>query len=151
VAVPETDLAVERDVFVAAAPEIVFDYFTKPELLTRWQADEVDVDVRPGGSMRLHVSSEHIARGDYIAIEPPRRVVFTWGWEGNTGVPPGSSTVEVTFEPEGDGTRVRLRHTGLPDESARTSHAEGWAYYLGRVAVAGTGADPGPDAFTSPD
>ena len=149
-AVPDMELAVEKDVFVAASPEVVFDYFTKPQLLLRWQADEVDVDVRPGGHMRLRVSSENVAIGEYVTVEPPHRVVFTWGWDGNAGVPPGSSTVEVTLEPEGDGTRVRLRHTDLPDDDARVNHGYGWAHYLARLEVAATGADPGPNRFTLP-
>ena len=144
------ELAVEKDVFVAASPEVVFDYFTKPQLLLRWQADEVDVDVRPGGHMRLRVSSENVAIGEYVTVEPPHRVVFTWGWDGNAGVPPGSSTVEVTLELEGDGTRVRLRHTDLPDVDARVNHGYGWAHYLARLEVAATGADPGPNRFTLP-
>jgi uncharacterized protein YndB with AHSA1/START domain len=147
VAVPETHLAVEKDIFVAAAPEVVFDYFTKPELLIRWQAEEADVDVRAGGRMVLHMSSEHVAIGEYVAVVPPHRIVFTWGWEGNTGVPPSSSTVEVRFEPEGEGTRVRLRHTDLPDDDARVNHGYGWAHYLERLAIAATGADPGPNTF----
>ena len=150
-AVPDMELAVEKDVFVAASPGVVFDYFTKPELLTRWQADEADVDVRPGGHLVWRLSPENVARGEYVAVEPPHRVVFTFGWEGNQGVPPGSSTVEVTLEPEGDGTRVRLRHTDLPDDDARVNHGVGWAHYLARLEIAATGADPGPNSFTRPE
>lgn len=146
-AAPETNVAVERDVHVAAPPDVVFDYFTEPELLVRWQADSADVDPRPGGAMRLDLGNDHVARGEYVAVERPHRIAFTWGWEGNDGVPPGSSLVEVTLEPDGDGTRVHLRHSGLPDDNAAVQHGAGWSHYLARVAVAATGADPGPDTF----
>ena len=71
--------------------------------------------------------------------------MFTWGWEGEgAAVPPGSSTVEVTLEPDGDQTIVRLRHFGLPaDEMA--GHSKGWDHYMPRLVLAASGVDPGPD------
>ena len=73
------------------------------------------------------------------------KVVFTFGWEqeGNP-IPPGSTTVEITLHPEGDKTRVRLVHRGLPDDAV-SDHGEGWDHYLGRLAIAATGGDAGPD------
>ena len=89
-------------------------------------------------------------------MAPERRLVFTWGWEGQDesegphAVPPGSSRVEVSLEPDGDGTLVRLRHLDLPEES-REIHGQGWDLYLGRLASAAVGKDPGPDPNTQPD
>ena len=81
---------------------------------------------------------------------PYSKVVFTWGWEGEgAAVPPGSSTVEVTFEPDGDHTILRLRHYGLPademDGHEMDGHSEGWDHYMPRLALAASGIDPGPD------
>jgi uncharacterized protein YndB with AHSA1/START domain len=76
--------------------------------------------------------------------------VWTWGWEGNDGVPPGSSTVEVTLTPDGDATVVRLRHSGLPTGDSATSHGSGWEHYTARLAVAAAGGDPGPDEWVKP-
>jgi uncharacterized protein YndB with AHSA1/START domain len=78
-------------------------------------------------------------------VEPPSRLVFTWGWEGDGDLPPGSSTVEITLIPDGDDTLVRLRHTGLPTQESRTLHAAGWDHYLGRLARAAAGRYPGLD------
>jgi uncharacterized protein YndB with AHSA1/START domain len=83
--------------------------------------------------------------GRYLVVDPPRRLVLTWGWEGNQHLPPGSSTVEITLEPDGEGTIVRLRHTGLPDDELRQQHREGWVRYLDRLSVAASGGDPGPE------
>ena len=83
--------------------------------------------------------------GEYVLVEPPSRVVFTWGWEGNPDLPPGSTTVEITLVPDGDGTIVRLRHGGLPDDDWREQHVGGWRRYLDRLTVAGAGGEPGPD------
>jgi uncharacterized protein YndB with AHSA1/START domain len=62
--------------------------------------------------------------------------VFTWGWEAEGHpIPPGSSEVEVTLVPDGDGTLVRLVHRGLPDEAVQ-QHAEGWDFFLPRLVEA---------------
>ena len=85
------------------------------------------------------------AAGRFVVIDPYERIVLTWGWENvDLGVPPGSSTVEVTFAADRGGTLVRLTHAGLPPE-AFTPHAEGWNHYLDRLAVRAAGGDPGPD------
>jgi len=88
-----------------------------------------------------------------VEVIPYRRVVFTWGWEGgkegSSPVPPGSSTVEITLTPDGDGTIVRLVHRDLP-EGERDKHAQGWELYLDRLAVVASGRDPGPDPNAQP-
>ncbi len=74
-------------------------------------------------------------------------VVFTWGWEGDRhGVPPGTSRVEVSLIPDGDGTIVRVTHRDLPPET-RKPHGEGWQHYLARLATVAAGGDPGPDPW----
>ena len=45
-----------------------------------------------------------------------------------------------------DGTLLRMTHTGLPTAEQCANHADGWAHYLGRLAVVGAGRDPGPDS-----
>jgi uncharacterized protein YndB with AHSA1/START domain len=73
------------------------------------------------------------------------KVVFTFGWEQDGHpIPPGSTTIEITLHPEGDKTRVRLVHSGLPDDAV-DDHGHGWALYLERLSVRVTGGDPGPD------
>jgi Activator of Hsp90 ATPase homolog 1-like protein len=74
-----------------------------------------------------------------VAVEPDRRIVFTWGYEGeDQAVPAGSSTVEITLEPQPDGTRVRLRHTGLPAGEPPPAHLAGWRHALAALAYAGS-------------
>jgi uncharacterized protein YndB with AHSA1/START domain len=38
-------------------------------------------DPRPGGIYRLEMNEGWIALGEFVEVDPPRRVVFTWGWE----------------------------------------------------------------------
>ena len=142
--------AVEQEVRgIAARPETVFEFFIDPEKMTRWKGSSASLDPRPGGLYRVNVTGRDVANGKYVEITPHSRVVFTWGWEaeGNP-VPPGSSTVEISLTPDGDGTLLRLRHTGLPAEEGET-HTQGWAHYLQRLSIAAVGQDPGPDPLAS--
>ena len=136
---------VDVSVRINAHRETVFPYFTDPKRMVEWMGVSADVDARVGGQYRVRVNSRGIAVGEYVEITPPERIVWTWGWEGNDEVPPGSSTVEVTLTADGDATIVRLRHSDLPDDGWRAKHDDGWGHYMARLAVAGGGGDPGPD------
>jgi uncharacterized protein YndB with AHSA1/START domain len=137
--------ALELSVHIAAEPELVFAYFTDPARYVQWMGSEAQLDAEPGGTYRVKMRDGVEAAGEFVAVEPPRRVVFTWGWSGDDAVPPGSSTVVVTLAAEDGGTRVVLRHEGLPDDGQRAHHKQGWEQYLDRLAVRTTGGDPGPD------
>lgn len=145
---PEVATVVEREVRIAARPETVFDFFIDPDKMRQWKGSKAELDPRAGGVYRVEINEQAIASGEYLEVEAPSRVVFTWGWEGQeTGehaVPPGSSRVEVDLVPDGDGTLVRLRHFNLPEQS-REIHGQGWDLYLGRLAKVAADEDPGPD------
>jgi uncharacterized protein YndB with AHSA1/START domain len=136
---------------VAGRPEIVFPYFTDSEKYTRWKGLEADLDARPGGVYRVMMLNGVWCEGEYLIVEPPHRLVFSWGWKGDrlpagfADVPPGTTTVEVTFVQDGDGTIIRLRHTGLPTEDALNVHLFGWTTYFGRLEILRAGGDPGPE------
>ena len=144
------DEAVEREVRIAARPETVFEFFTDPEKQVLWMGRRAELDPRPGGIYRVEISDQIVGSGEFLEVEAPRRVVFSFGWEGQEagqgehGVPAGSSRVEVTLAPDGEGTLVRLRHLDLP-EPAREMHGQGWQLYLDRLQIAATGGDLGPD------
>jgi steroid delta-isomerase-like uncharacterized protein len=138
-----------REIWIDAAPADVFEYFTDARKMVAWKAVSAELDPRPGGIFRIDVTGQDVARGEYLEIDPPHRVVFTWGWErGNPAAPPGSSVVEITLSPHGEGTLLRLVHRGVPDQS-RAGSAKGWDHYLPRLASAATGRDPGPDPWAS--
>ena len=142
--IPET-LIVEREIRIAARPEIVFQYFVEPTRMARWLGPATALDARPGGAIRLGVSGVHGGSGQFVEVDPPRRVVYTWGWdEPNHPIPPGSTRVEVDLAPEGDGTLLRFRHLDLPADAVG-DHTKGWMYYLGRLQIAAAGGNPGPD------
>ncbi len=130
---------------VAARPETIFPYLTDPDHYAQWMGTQATLDPEPGGTYRVFMRDGVEARGQFVEVDPPHRVVFTWGWEGHPLVPPGSTRVEVTLEPDGDGTLVRLVHHDLPSAEETDQHHEGWTLYLDRLATAATGGDPGPD------
>jgi uncharacterized protein YndB with AHSA1/START domain len=142
--------AVERELTIDAGPEAVWEFLVDPEKATRWMGQQASFEPRPGGRYRVEVIPGNTAVGEFVELDPPHRLVFTWGWEPgghDTRVAPGSSTVEIELVPSGHGTTLRFRHYGLPDEQAAQSHAHGWDHYLERLVTAAGGGDPGRDAW----
>ena len=138
-----------REVRIEAPPHEVFPFFTDPAKMIVWKAVEATLDPRPGGMFRINVTGRDVARGEYVEIEPPHRVVFTFGWESEgSPEPPGSTTVEITLVPDGEGTLLRLVHSGVPDE-VRAGSTEGWDHYLARLVVAAEGGDPSLDPWVN--
>jgi uncharacterized protein YndB with AHSA1/START domain len=116
---------------IAAPPEVVFPYFTDPALVTRWLASRAELDARPDGVFAIDVEGTPV-RGTFIEVNPPHRVIFTWGILNSDTLPPGSTWLEVVLEADRDETVVTLTHHGLP-ESFRASHEEGWTERLGTL------------------
>lgn len=139
-----------QEVLIAAAPETVFEFFVDPQLMRRWMGGHALLEASPGGQFAVNIGQNRV-RGTFVEVVPGERVVFTWGWEDSSDVPPGSSTVTFTFHARDDGTLLRMVHDGLPTgEDIRHSH--GWTHYLSRLTSAATGIDPGPDLHeTEPD
>jgi uncharacterized protein YndB with AHSA1/START domain len=142
-------ISVEREIAIAASPQTVWELLVDPESTMRWMGQSATFDLRPGGEYRVEVIPGHVASGEFVEIDPPRRLVHTFGWEGETGVPPGSSIIEYELIPSGDGTLLRFTHRELPNAEAAESHAHGWDHYLARLTAVGTGGDPGPDPWIS--
>jgi uncharacterized protein YndB with AHSA1/START domain len=146
----ETPSIVEREVRIAARPETVFRYFTDPERVARWSGTVLALDNRPGGEIKILMSDKYPGSGKVVEVDPPHRLVYTWGWdEPGHPIPSGSTRVEIDLTPDADGTRLRLRHLGLPLD-AIDDHTQGWQYHLDRLAIAAAGGDPGPFETVTP-
>jgi uncharacterized protein YndB with AHSA1/START domain len=141
----EASDTIVREVTINADNATVFAFLTDPERLIRWMGSSAQADPRPGGLLLVDVAEGFTARGEFREVIPVSRLVFSFGWEGNKlDVPPGSSICEVDLSPVNGHTLLRFRHSGLPPASV-PSHTEGWEHYLGRLALAASGIDPGPD------
>ncbi len=138
----------EVTVHIAARPEIVFAYFTDPARYVQWMGSHATLEPVPGGTYRVDMRDGVHAAGEFIEVDPPRRLVFSWGWTHDHAVAPGSTRVVVTLHEEDGGTRVVLHHHGLPDDTQRDHHRKGWDMYLTRLGIRAAGCDPGPDPNT---
>lgn len=142
--------ALRREIRIAASPETVFSFLTDPVRIPLWMGRSAVFEPRPGGDFKIEVSDRDTAAGKVVEVTPNERVVFTFGWErSDNPIRPGSSTVEITLQKDGEGTVVTLVHTGLPAD-AIADHTMGWDHYLARLAIAASGGDPGPDQFDAP-
>jgi uncharacterized protein (TIGR03086 family) len=139
-------MSFSRTVTLPVPPDEAFALVTEPERLRRWKTVSAYVDLRAGGEYRWTITPGHVAAGTFREIEPGRRVVYGWGWEGRDDLPPDASTVTVTIEPDPAGSRVTLEHDGLSELQA-TMHAEGWNHYLERLVRLATSGDAGPDEW----
>jgi uncharacterized protein YndB with AHSA1/START domain len=130
---------------IEAPADVVFEHLTTAEGMVAWMGQHAELEPVPGGQFCVDISGTPI-RGSYAEVDPPHRLVVTWGVAGSDEFPAGSSRVEFTLTPTADGTHLHLVHTDLP-EPKRDGYAAGWASYLDRLRTAARGADPGPDLF----
>lgn len=130
---------------IEAPPEVVYEYLVTEDGLTAWMGHRADLDPTPGGRFAVDIAG-HPVRGEFLHLEPPHRVVVSWGFAGSEDLPAGASTVEFRLTATEGGTRVDLCHSDLPETEVR-GHADGWANFLPRLAVVGAGGDPGPDPW----
>jgi len=130
---------------VSALPGRVFAAWTDAARLAAWWWPQLagttyDVDVRPGGSFRIHSPAiGATVSGVYTEVDPPRRLAFTWIWQDEDEPEPVvEDTVVVTFEPQDDATVVTVAHTStahVPEGGAE----RGWNDVMDRlVRVCGT-------------
>jgi glutathione S-transferase len=118
-----------------APPERLFAAFTERALMQGWYGPEgmtvphCEVDARVGGGYRIEMHGAEgnvsIVTGVFREIEPPRRLVFTWGWLNGAGRNP-ETVVALTFTPRDGGTDLELIQTGFLKEEFRLGHIEGW-------------------------
>jgi uncharacterized protein YndB with AHSA1/START domain len=126
--------SLRSSVIVAAEPEEVWEHFTRADAMVTWMGHYALLDARPGGEFAIDINQSQI-RGRYEELDPPRRLVVSWGFAGSAELPPGASTVEVRLTKVDQGTRVDVIHSGLP-EIERDKHDHGWRHFLGRLVEA---------------
>ncbi|MCO4317951.1 SRPBCC domain-containing protein [Phyllobacterium sp. 21LDTY02-6] len=140
--------ALHREIEIAAPQATVFAFLTDPEKIMRWIGVSATVEPHPGGIYLVSLNDKYTARGQFTEVIPIHRLAYSFGWEGNDSVPPGSSLIEIDLVEKGSGTLVRFTHAGLPNEQERADHEKGWNHYLHRLSIAAAGGDPGPDVET---
>jgi uncharacterized protein YndB with AHSA1/START domain len=136
--------ALRLEQVIAAPPAQVFALWTEPNGIAAWWGPEGfdvpshAVDVRPGGhwnsTLRAPDGAVQTVSGIYRFIEPPHRLVFTWGWDDDDGMRGDETEVTVTFAPAPSGTHLALLHAGFESAESRDRHQNGWTSSLARFA-----------------
>jgi uncharacterized protein YndB with AHSA1/START domain len=130
---------VSYEVTIAAPATTVYRLLTTVDGLLRWIAASAVVEPEPGGVLRWTHENGATMSGRFVELDPPRRLVFTYGWEGDLmGLPPGASTVEIELEEREDETLLRLRHEAIPPDVVE-DHRRGWIHFLRRLRDASSG------------
>jgi uncharacterized protein YndB with AHSA1/START domain len=126
----------------------LFEAWTRPEHLRVWwgpksvRCSEAQVDLRVGGRYRivneLPDGTQIVIGGAFLAVEPPRRLVYTWV------VTPGDDEPElvtVCFDPlDAAITEVVVTHERIASPRLRDSHQAGWDGCLDGLAAYAEGA-----------
>jgi uncharacterized protein YndB with AHSA1/START domain len=144
----DESLVVRRETQIAAPPATVFAFLTDPDKILRWMGTEAATEMHPGGLYLVKgVGGTHnrTARGAFREVVPVHRLAYTFGWDGDETVSPGSSLIEIDLIDRDGGTLVRMTHSGLPNAEQCAAHARGWAHYFDRLTTAASGGNPGKD------
>ncbi len=124
---------------VDAPIERVFAAWTDPDALVQWMApgdvrcSEASCEPRVGGRFRIVMQGEqrYVQTGEYLEIEPPHRLVFSWRAHG---LPDVASRVTVTLRADGQATQLALLHEQIPDGTAYDGYEDGWSSILSKLA-----------------
>jgi uncharacterized protein YndB with AHSA1/START domain len=94
---------IEREVSLPVPAEEAWTLVTENDHLSSWLAPEVELDLRRGGEVRTRWDDGEVRHGTVEVVEAPRRLRFAWGGDGDE-----RTVVEITVEPDGEGSRVRV-------------------------------------------
>jgi uncharacterized protein YndB with AHSA1/START domain len=147
--------SVRIDRHYRAAPQAVWRAWTDPQALSCWFGPgdgpslvTAELDLREGGRFVLAFKTPdgetQRASGEYLQVEPPHRLVFSWAWKGT---PERVSRISIELAPAAQGgTDLRFVHDRFVDEQARANHERGWTLffvnldrYVGQVEQIGEG------------
>jgi uncharacterized protein YndB with AHSA1/START domain len=121
--------SLERRILIRARPDFVFRYFTESDRWAAWWGEGSTIDPRPGGRLTIRYPNSVEAGGEVVEIDPPRRIVYTFGFASGEPIPLGASRVTIELTEDPVGTRLHLRHA-LVDAAIRDQHVQGWRYQL---------------------
>ena len=129
---------------IKAAPEKVYEAWTRPEQMTRWwgvtenhKPPVAETDLRVGGRFRVQFwdpkNEHHSVSGTYREVVPNRKLSFSWAWQST---PERESLVTIDLNPVADGTMLTLTHEQFYDQTACDDHRVGWERALDNLEKA---------------
>ena len=93
---------IRREIVLPAPREEVWEALTEPERLADWFANDVDLDLRPGGGASFRWSNGETRTATVTEVDPEHRLAFEWDDEGE---------VAFTLVDDVDGTRLTVVET----------------------------------------
>ena len=136
--------AFETTVDVNAPVQEVFRHLTDPVAMIRWMGQHATLEPAPGGAFEVDINGVP-GRGRYLEIDPPRRLLISWGHAGSETLPPGASTVEITL-PRMTGRRC-VSSTAICLSSKRASTRSAGRTSSGGWSSPAPAATPGRDPW----
>lgn len=130
-----TEIRIER--VLSATIGRVYDAWTRADVLMQWYCPnpqlelKVQADVRVGGEYVVEMGP-HVVRGNYLEVEPPHRLAFSWTWDE---APDEPSHVQVDLSEVADGTLMVLSHTGFANAEDAANHKLGWDPQVERLTA----------------
>jgi uncharacterized protein YndB with AHSA1/START domain len=138
--------SIERELFIDAAPEVVFQVVSDPHHVKQWWPDDAEYDVVPGATGRITFGDcAHGGTAEQLTVvdvSPPRLFSFRWTHPaGEPAVEANSFLVTFDLTPKGDGTLLRMTETGFRErgwseavvEQCHNEHVSGWDHFLPRL------------------
>src|SRR5687767_2533462 len=119
----------DRIVTIRAPRDTVFQFLTETPRWAAWWGAGSTIDAKPGGRVHIVYPGGTEVAGEVIAIDPPKQIVFSYGFVKGTPIPPGAAKVTNRLETDRAGTQVHLTHE-FADEAVRNEHVQGWRYQL---------------------
>ena len=149
----------DRIITIAAPRELVFEFLSQSDRWAAWWGAGSTIEPRAGGPILIRHPGAIEFVGEVREIDPPARIVFTYGNATGTPIPPGGSLVTIALEPIDAGTRLHLTHA-FAEPAVRDEFVQGWRFQLALFANAVANvqhADPSPlvdgwlSAWAEPD
>jgi uncharacterized protein YndB with AHSA1/START domain len=139
--------SIEREIYVDASPEIVFEVVSSPEHIKGWWPDDARFEPTPGSSGEIVFGDPGAGGGValFTVVDVRRPQLFSFRWTHPAGaVAAEGNSLLVTFvlSPSGAGTRLRMSETGFREmgweaavlEQQYQEHVHGWDFFLPRLA-----------------
>jgi uncharacterized protein YndB with AHSA1/START domain len=125
----------DRILTIGASPDTVFSFFTDSARWASWWGAGSTIDPQLGGSVRIvHPGGAEVI-GEILDLQPPERIVFTYGYISGTPIPPGASRVTIRVSSHAEGAQLHLTHE-FADDARRQEFVQGWRFQLALFANA---------------
>lgn len=131
--IDDTALMIRRS--FKADIQTLWNALTDPSALMQWMGanmatpQRAEADLRVGGAWFIEMKGNetgnpHNVRGEFVEIDEPNRVRFTWSWYSDDTPP---TQVTYALKDQGDGTTMlTLTHKRFAEAPTRDGHSVGW-------------------------